>query len=695
MHVIDLSYRRLLRSFRKSEEVGLVLLAVSVGLAGGAGAIGFRYLIRATHQVFVSGGAHVLPFLGDYGVILLPAVGLFVVSLIVNRWAPEAQGHGIPEVVYAIRRQRSRIRLRVVAVKAMASAICIGSGGSVGREGPIVQIGSTIGSAAGQLLGLRERRVRLLIACGAAAGIGGTFNAPIAGVIFALEVILGNFAARSFGLVVISSVTATALCQAVLGSETAFALAQVFTLQSPFELPIYGVLGLLTGLLALAYVQSVDLFERAFEHWRLHYAMRAFIGGAAVGVIGFVSVRYLGGDYLFGVGYGGIEAALRLDSPSGLHWALGAGMTVTALVLLCVLKIVATSMTLAAGGSGGVFAPALFIGAMAGGAFGLVVNALFPGITAPAGAYALVGMGAVFAGSAHAPITSILILFEMTGDYEIILPLMIAVVISLLVASWLNEDSVYSIKLRRRGALTLHKPQTSALDLFLVADVMTTEVPSVAPDMPLEELTARFHRGHARSFPVVDDEGRLVGIVSEYDVESALMSGTEDARAASDIMTRNLITCTRRRPLRDVLQTFTNQDVGQIPVVADDDPTELIGMLRREEILWAYGELVTEHRRMLNDNGLELGESAADAVQLEVQVKPEHEQLCFKKLRDLNVPERCLVAFMRRADRAIVPRGETVIEAGDVLILLTTEDYEARLREWVERVTHAGAEARS
>ncbi|MBW2458367.1 MAG: chloride channel protein, partial [Deltaproteobacteria bacterium] len=326
-----------------------MLLAVIIGLAGGVGAIFFRWLIGLFDRLFFEGGKGLLSFLDSGYVILLPAVGLVLVSLLVRRWAPEAQGHGVPEVMYAVKKQGGRIRPRVAIIKAFASAICIGSGGSVGREGPIVQIGCTIGSTLAQWMGLREQQVRVLVACGAAAGIGGTFNAPIAGVIFALEVILGSFAARSFGLVVISSVTATALCQAVLGNEPAFLLSSVFSLESYRELFIYVALGLFCGVLALVYVRVLYRLEDLFERWSWHYVIKAALGGLAVGGLGYVGMRFLGGRYLFGVGYDGIEAALYLAPPSGgLDWGLG-GLTITALLLLCLMKILATSTTLAAG----------------------------------------------------------------------------------------------------------------------------------------------------------------------------------------------------------------------------------------------------------------------------------------------------------------------------------------------------------
>ena len=675
---LQAGFQRLLTRLRESDTVGPVLLAVSVGLVGGIGAVLFRYLIDGSRVLFFSGGRWALPFLGDAYVILLPVLGLVIVTYIVRKWAPEAQGHGVPEVMYAVKKEGGRIRPRVAAVKAFASALCIGSGGSVGREGPIVQIGSTFGSMIGRMLGLNEDRVKLMVACGAAAGVAGTFNAPIAGVLFALEVILGNFTGRAFGLVVISSVASTALCQSILGEDTTFALVQLFSLKSPLELPLYIVLGLLAGVVALAFVRTLYFFEHVFDRWTWHPLIKSAAGGLGVGLIGyFVSL------HLFGVGYEGIQEVLAPDSPVTL--------SVSMLLLMVISKIVATSMTLGGGGSGGVFAPSLFIGAMAGGAFGLMVNAVFPNVTAPAGAYALVGMAAVFAGTAHAPITSIVILFEMTDDYKIILPLMIAAVISYLISVKLSPDNIYTIKLRRRGGLRPGKSEFSVLDMILVTDAMSADVQAVRPDAPISKLAARFHSGRARGFPVINEKNELVGIVTEHDVENALLSRNVNQRTAADVMTRTLITCTPNQSLRHAIHLLTTRDIGRIPVVDRENPKKLLGVLRRKEIFWAYGVLDEEHRKLMERTRMDLPTRQRDSVQVEIEVKAETKDLCLRKVKDIVIPEQCLIVMLRRAERAIIPKGKTVIEPGDTLVVLTTRANEPRLREWVAGLGKAEA----
>ena len=657
--------------FQRSETVGPVALAITVGGFSALGAIVLRLLIRLVQWVFFVQGGRLFDGLDRMGLarvhlILAPAVGMVLVSWMVRRWAPEAKGHGVPEVQYAVRMLGGRIRARVAAVKAAASALSIGSGGSVGREGPIVQIGSSLGSTVGQVVGLGPSQTKILVAAGAASAIAATFNAPIAGVMFAMEVILGSFAARSFGLVVIASVTATAISQAVLGDAPAFRLIEPFTLSSEWEFLLYLALGVFCGLIALAYVQSVYWFEDSFDAWRLSPSLKALVGGLGVGAMG-----YFGSELLFGVGHEGVELALRGEMALGF------------MLLLVGLKILATSVTLGAGGSGGVFAPALFIGAMAGGAFGKAVNQVFPEITAPPGAYALVGMAALFGAAAHAPITGILILFEMTDNYRIILPLMFAVVVSYFMASAIFHDSIYSIKLRRKGAMNAPRRELGVLDLLLVTDAMSLEYDTVSQDLSVEELADLARGGKTRSWLVTDAKGSLAGVVTETDLEDAIVLGRQEETRVGDIMTRSLITCSPGEPLRTAFRRFSERAVHQIPVVDDDDPQKVVGVLRRNELLWAYKELADEHQRLLDRTGDEEISAKSESVQMEVQVREGQEDLCLRRIREVQLPRDTLIVLLRRGERALVPKGDTRIEPGDVLVLLTTRAQEEKLRRWI------------
>jgi len=564
----------LLRRFRGSEFAFGTTLAVVVGIAAGLGAVLFRWLIDSFNKLFFGGGAEVLGFLGQYYVVLLPAIGgLIIGPLIYFSRAAETRGHGVPEVMEAVATKGGRIRARVAAVKTLASSICIGSGGSVGREGPIVQIGSTVGSILGQRLLLSQEWIKTLVACGAAGGISATFNAPIAGVFFAHEVILGRILTRHFGFVVISSVVAGVVAHVFLGDYQSFRVP-AYTLNSYWELLLYFVLGVACALIAVAFIRMLYRTEDVFAASNMPEYLKPALGGVAVGLIGLYS------PYLFGVGYDGVERVLVGE------------IGLVTLVGLLLLKIVATSFTLGSGGSGGIFAPSLFMGAMFGGIFGEVANRLFPGITAPSGAYALVGMAAVFSAAARAPITSIIILFEMTRDYAIILPLMLAVVVGTLVAYRLSPESIYTLKLRRRGISLRAREEVDLLERVTVAEVMTRDFPTVSPEMTLDELAERFTKSKHHGFPVVDGQGNLRGMVTLVDLESRM--GTGEGLTVADIATTNLITAYPDESLHDVVHRLGAREVGRVPVVDRQNPSRLLGVLRRYDVVKAYVKAISK-----------------------------------------------------------------------------------------------------
>jgi CIC family chloride channel protein len=427
---------------RAREQLSVAALALAVGVGSGLGAIAFRYLIEGFTWIFSghsdpSALGHFtnphFPLLGPFIVLVVPVVGGLLYGPLVYRFAPEARGHGVPEVMLAVHSNEGRIRGRVPVVKSLASAICIGAGGSVGREGPIVQIGSAIGSALGQARRLAADDTRLLVACGAAGGIGATFNAPIAGVFFGLELILRRWDTRSFAMVILAGLVATAVGRVAFGSDPFLALP-AFHLVSDWEYGLYALLGLIAALVGVVFIRVLygmeDLADRI---WRGPAWLRPAAGGVLLGLVLLVLPE------MYGVGYPVLEGAIA-----------GKYLVGTLIAFLCG-KILATSLTMAIGGSGGVFAPSLFIGAMLGSAFGAGAHGLLSADTAAAGAYGLVGMAAVFAAVARAPITAVLIVFELTGNYQIILPLMLAVIVATGLSHLLSADSIYTLKLHRRG----------------------------------------------------------------------------------------------------------------------------------------------------------------------------------------------------------------------------------------------------
>jgi len=483
-------WRERLRRSVTHESTALTALALLVGVGAGAGAVGFRYMILGFTYLFTghrdySAAGHaanpLVPGLGMWFVVAAPVLGGLIYGPLVSRFAPEARGHGVPEVMYAVNRLGGRMRPQVPIVKSLASALCIGSGGSVGREGPIVQIGSALGSVAGQALRLPEAQLRLLVACGAAGGISATFNAPIAGVFFALELILRNFETRSFGLVVLSSVTADAIGRAAFGSHP-FLRLPTFNFSSPLELVLYALLGVLATGVGLAFVRTLytgeDFADRLWSG-RLEW-LRPAAGGLLLGLL------LLAVPQMYGVGYPVLQSAV-----AG-HYIL------LALIGLLAAKILATSLTMWIGGSGGVFAPSLFMGAMLGSAYGQVAHRLLPHLAVAPGAYGLVGMGAVFAATSRAPITAVIIIFELTGDYHIILPLMFAIVLATALANTLTRDTIYTLKLRRRGIDIDQPAQPSHMAEIPVAEAMGALPRPLSPTDPLDVVVARPHARRQR-----------------------------------------------------------------------------------------------------------------------------------------------------------------------------------------------------
>jgi CIC family chloride channel protein len=566
-----------LSELKTNEHTIMAVLAVAVGLAGGFGAVGFRYLIDFFQNLAYGSSEELLNVvlaLPWYLKVWVPAAGGLVVGPLVYFFAREAKGHGVPEVMEAVALKGGVIRKRVVFVKILASAISISTGGSVGREGPIVQIGSAIGSALGQVLKVSQDRMRTLVGCGAAAGIAATFNAPIAGAMFALEVVLGEFGLATFSPIVISSVVATAVSRAFLGDIPAF-IVPAYELVSVWEFPMYLVLGIFCAMVGVAFTRGLYRVEDLFDDFKFPEYLKAIIGGMILGAGGLFFPQVLG------VGYGAIDLALMQK----LAWWL--------LLVLIVVKILATSITIGSGGSGGIFAPSLFMGAMAGGFFGTVAHQLFPTVTASAGAYSIVGMGAVVSATTHGPLAAILILFEMTGNYKIILPLMLSCIVANLFAGQLMKESIYTLKLVRRGIDIREGKEVNVLKSMFVKDVMNRDVETIAEGSALEEMTDKISKSKFNSFPVLDAGNKLAGILSFNDYSEAIFD--EDLKGlvvARDLASENVVTVSVDDDLYTALGKISRKDFSTLPVVSPDDPAELVGIVTRRDIIGAYEKAV-------------------------------------------------------------------------------------------------------
>jgi CIC family chloride channel protein len=591
---LGLSLQRLWNRVRASEVAAGVILPAVVGLCAGLGAVGFRELIEGFQWVFFNRGAVVLDFLKDDYVAIIPIVGALLFGPLIYFLAREAKGEGPPEVMEAVAVKGGRIRSRVAIIKALASSICIGSGGSVGREGPIVQIGASIGSSIGQWLRMPEGWVRTLLLCGAAGGISATFNAPIGGVLFALEVLQRRFVPGNLVSIVIGSVTADAIAHQFLGQQPSFIIPR-YTMASHWEILPYALLGIIAALAAVVFVRLFFKLEDLFGALRMPGYLKPALGGAVVGLIGLYYFDVFGVGYGGGYGLGGVYTDL-----GGVDRALLGEIGLTTLLVLMALKVVATSATLGSGGSGGVFAPSLFIGSMLGGAFGVMVHRLLPGITSASlaeasGSYALVGMGAFFAAAVHGPITAIILLFEMTRDYALILPLMTAVVFSVFVARSFSRESIYTFRLVRRGVDIDRQEAADLLGTVRVRQVMTRDFPTVLPSTPVVELINELHESGHHGFPMVDEEGNFAGVVTLEDVE-AVMSRLEPGLTAGDIATKSPIVAYPDQSIHDAVAQLGGRDVGRIPVVDRRRPNKLIGVLRRHDIIRAYTKALTTRR---------------------------------------------------------------------------------------------------
>ena len=506
-----------LQNLTSRELIQLNFIAAIVGIGAGFAAIGFRALIGFLQNILLHDqfDYHLISpvhHVRGYWIIIILPLGLLLTTIITRYLAREATGHGVPEVIEAVWTRSGRIRKRIVAVKALASGITIASGGSVGREGPIVQIGSAFGSSIGQFLNLKPKAMKTLVGCGAAGAIAATFNTPIAGVIFAIEIIVLELKTKSFVPLVISSVFATVISRYFLGNEPAFFVPEYF-LKTPYELAFYLALGILAGIVGVIVIKTLYGIEDVFNDWKAPFWIKPLLAGVCVAFIGLQFPQ------VFGVGYEAIGDVLQGNSEF------------VVMASLVVLKILAMSLTLAGGGSGGVFAPSLFIGAMLGGSFGYIVHELFPYSTSSYGAYALVGMAALFSATGRATFTAIVILFEMTLDYSIILPLMFVCVAADQVSWALSKESIYSLKLKRKGLNFRTDLSVNLMSITPVKDIMTTELDLITQDMSLEHIKSHLLPQNHSTYPIVNQKNELIGTISKQNLEDI------ESAEAFDIMT--------------------------------------------------------------------------------------------------------------------------------------------------------------
>jgi CIC family chloride channel protein len=645
----------------------MIIVAVVVGLLGGLGGVGIRFMIKLFNEIFWGDWNASLEYiigLPFYVKILAPAIGGLFVGAIVYFVANEAKGHGVPEVMEAIALRNGIIRTRVVIAKLFASAICIGSGGSTGREGPVIQIGSSLGSMIGQFLKVNPQRMKIFVACGAAAGIAAAFNAPVAGALFSVEIILGDFGVAHFTPIVIASVMATVVSRLFLGDFPAFEVPK-YNLVSPIELIPYAILGILAGLVALLFINTLYKLEDYFDDMKMNQITKTALGGLLVGLIGvFV-------PHIYGVGYNSMNLALLGQLPWFIMFAL------------VFAKLIATSLSLGSGGSGGIFAPSLFLGTMTGGFFGALVHQIIPQYSASSGAYSLVGMGAVVAGATHAPITAILIIFELTNDYAIILPLMISSIIATVLTTKLKKESIYTLKLIRRGIDLFQGREINLLRSLKVSEVLNKNAVIIRPDLHFNELLELVVSRPNTQFFVIDHENRFVGSVSLQDVRRVLLDQDylTDLIIALDLVNPDIPRLKLLDDLDSVMKIFGSYDVEELPVIDSRLETKIIGVVNRKDVIDIYNRELVK-RNLSNElsgsvhllERIETIDFIDDYVMSEILVPPTFTNKSIKDI-DLRAVYGVQVLMLKRQSEdgevnQIIPSPDEVLQINDSLVVL-------------------------
>jgi len=667
-------FHSIIDKLRLNENTVILIIASIVGLIGGFGAVGFRSLIELIQTIVIGGHGNILETviaLPWYKKLFIPSIGGLIVGPLIYFLGKETKGHGVPEVMEAVALSGGRIRSRVMFLKTFVSAVTIGTGGSVGREGPIVQIGSSLGSTFGQWLKVSQERLKVLVACGAAAGIAATFNAPIAGVMFSVEIILGNYAITTLVPLIMSSVIATIVGRWYFGDIPAFEIPY-YVLENAWEIGPCIILGLLAGVIAVGFVKLLY----SLEDFADKIPIKDFIKTPLILLLIGIMILYF--PHVYGVGYDTITQVLKGE----MVWYM--------LLFLIPIKMLATSITLAAGGSGGIFAPSLFLGAVFGGLFGALMSFLFPGVVISSGAYAVIGMSAMVAGTTHAPITAFLVIFEMTGDYKLILPLMLCSILASFVASVIKKDSIYTMKLTRRGVDLSQGMEVSIMQATKVRDVMNHYMLMLNESMGFNDLLQKVINANEAYYYVIDGEGKYQGSFNVHDVKEVL----NEQSLAGLVVAKDLVPISvspsieMDATLAQCMRKFSIYEMEELPVVDNENNNKLIGKVGRRDIINVY------NREILRQGSLGLKfiqgklsdkSSTQNFVDLpegcEINVIPVTTSMQGHTLQDLDIRHSygvTVVAINRSGERGerkvIIPSPDEVLKKGDMLVIIGESD---------------------
>ena len=639
-----------------------VLLGILVGIGASLLVWGIELIIES-----ISDADATLNW-GKWMVVASVPLGLLASWLLDRKLGPGVAGGGVAETMVAVNLEGGYLATKPIPTKLVATAVTLGSGGSGGREGPIVMIGAAIGSSFARHSRFDLDRIKSFVAAGAGAGIGASFNTPIAGMMFALEVILSSFAVRHISAVVITSVAAAVTTHSLVGEEQ-FLRSPAFELDHPTQLILYAVMAVVVVLFAILFLRILDLSSRSKFPARLPAWLLPISAGLAVAVIGVAYPETLGTGQDF------LTDLLSLsDHGSYVWWSL---------IIVSVLKAITSAITRRGGGSAGTFMPALVMGGAIGAGFAILIDPLWGFSEIEPGAFALVGMAAALAAMVRAPLTAVILVFELTGDYGLVLPLMLAAALATFIGERLHPDSSYTMSLNRKG---IRLPTTEDIDLLDTVEVgqVMSDIDSAAnPEMNLDELQLLLDRTHHHGVAVVEDD-RFVGLITLSDIQAA--GGPSPTRIVRDEMTIRPITVTPDMPVSAALARMASLGLGRLPVVADNNTTQLVGMFRRESVVAAYHvALGTSTDRHLYRDRVRVrtlpGASFFDAA------LPQESPLAGRAVSQVPWPADATLVSIRRGASVLIPRGQISLEVGDTLTLFGTGES----REAVNRLIESGS----
>lgn len=633
-----------------------LLLAGAVGLAAGFAAVALTAVVDGLTIVFDELASILDGLAGGWTLMLVPAIAAIPVAFVVSRIASESQGAGVPYVMVAVERAGGFVRPIIAPAKLVATGFTLGGGGAAGREGPIVLIAASVASSIGRLARQPSDMLVLMVAAAAAGGIAATFLTPIAGTFFAMEVVLRRFNVRNFTIVVVSAVVANIVAISFYGDSAGLDLPDL-DINSNWELFLHAIVGVSAAIAGILFVRTRFFTEDVFEFLGVSLSVRPILGLLGVGMLALIESNILGA---------GLDQ-IRIFAEGGT--------AVSTLAILMVLKLIAASLTIGSGASGGAFAPLLFVGATLGALMGAGFESALPNVVGPTGTYVVVGMAAMFAAAARAPLTSLFIVFELSG-YSLILPLMTAVALAAALAQLLTRDTIYNVRLRRAGLDVRDEPAPSPLDDLVVAATMRTDTPIVSRLATIQDLANAMSQSRGNVVAVADQQNRFIGLVTATDVASAV-ERQELNRRAFDLAVVAPIFVHPDDSLRHALSLLVEHDVRQLPVVAREDESRLMGMLTQRDVL----------REVAQPAARDTGQRAAPtpvrrlvgAVEIELRVEP-GSQAEMTTVSQLPLPEASVITAIHRRGEVVIPRGSVRLEANDLAIILSVPPEEAAVR---------------